>query len=174
MKTSPDCTKLISLLYDEDIIDIFDFEASAGTLSNFTTITGKTFDVGPYGLEFSSDSSKFYVSEGAGEKIYQYNLSYTAATEILNNEIEVGNEIELIKDDDIATFTVVGIFSNETTDAFSNNILVNVDTVNEQGLAANVSGTYVFDDITNYEEFSAMVSSELDDKYSIISTDASQ
>jgi len=91
MKTSPDCTKLISVLYDEDIIDIFDFEASDGTLSNFVSITGKTFDVGPYGLEFSSDSSKFYVSEGAGEKIYQYNLSYTAATEILNNEIEVGN-----------------------------------------------------------------------------------
>lgn len=91
MKTSPDCTKLISVLYDEDIIDIFDFEASAGTLSNFITITGKTFDIGPYGLEFSSDSSKFYVSEGAGEKIYQYNLSYTAATDILENEIEVGN-----------------------------------------------------------------------------------
>ena len=91
MKTSPDCTKLISVLYDEDIIDIFDFEASAGTLSNFISITGKTFDIGPYGLEFSSDSSKFYVSEGAGEKIYQYNLSYTASTDILENEIEVGN-----------------------------------------------------------------------------------
>lgn len=91
MKTSPDCTKLISVLYDEDIIDIFDFEASAGTLSNFVSITGKTFDVGPYGLEFSSDSSKFYISEGAGDKIYQYNLSYTAATDILANEIEVGN-----------------------------------------------------------------------------------
>ena len=91
MKTSPDCTKLISLLYDEDIIDIFDFESSAGTLSNFMTITGKTFDVGPYGLEFSSDSSKFYVSEGAGEKVYQYNLSYTAGTDILDNEIEVVN-----------------------------------------------------------------------------------
>ena len=91
MKTSPDCTKLVSLLYDEGIIDIFDFDSSDGTLSNFTTITGKTFDVGPYGLEFSSDSSKFYVSEGAGEKVYQYNLSYTAGTDILENEIEVAN-----------------------------------------------------------------------------------
>jgi len=93
MKTSPDCTKLISLLYDEDIIDIFDFEASAGTLSNFMTITGKTFDVGPYGLEFSSDSSKFYVSEGASEKIYQFDLSYTTSTDILDNIIEVA-EVE--------------------------------------------------------------------------------
>ena len=91
MKTSPDCTKLISLLYDEDIIDIFDFDASGGTLNNFTSITGKTFDVGPYGLEFSSDSSKFYVSDGAGEKLYQYNLSFTAGTDILDNEIEIAN-----------------------------------------------------------------------------------
>jgi hypothetical protein len=91
MKTSPDCTKLISTLYDEDIVDIFDFDASGGTLSNFTSITGKTFDVGPYGLEFSSDSSKFYISEGAGEKVYQYNLSYSAGTDILDNEIEVVN-----------------------------------------------------------------------------------
>jgi len=91
MKTSPNGEKLISLLYDEDIIDIFDFDDTNGTLSNFLTITGMTFDVGPYGLEFSSDSSKFYVSEGAGEKVYQFDLSYTAGTDIMNNVIEVGN-----------------------------------------------------------------------------------
>jgi hypothetical protein len=91
MKTSPDCSKLISLLYDEDIIDIFDFDATDGTLSNFLTITGMTFDVGPYGLEFSSDSSKFYVSEGAGDKVYQFDLTYTSSTEILDNVIEVAN-----------------------------------------------------------------------------------
>lgn len=91
MKTSPNGEKLISLLYDEDTIDIFDFDSSGGTLSNFLTITGMTFDVGPYGLEFSSDSSKFYVSEGAGEKVYQFDLSYTGGTDIMNNVIEVGN-----------------------------------------------------------------------------------
>ena len=52
-----------------------------------------TFDVGPYGLEFSSDSSKFYVSEGAGEKVYQFDLSYTSATEMTENVIEVANVI---------------------------------------------------------------------------------
>jgi hypothetical protein len=91
MKTSPDCSKLISLLYDEDIIDIFDFDSTGGTLSNFISLTGMTFDVGPYGLEFSSDSSKFYVSEGAGEKVYQFDLSYTSSTEMIDNVIEVGN-----------------------------------------------------------------------------------
>ena len=91
MKTSPDCSKLISLLYDEDIIDIFDFDSTGGTLSNFISLTGMTFDIGPYGLEFSSDSSKFYVSEGAGEKVYQFDLTYTSSTEMIDNVIEVGN-----------------------------------------------------------------------------------
>ena len=91
MKTSPDCSKLISLLYDEDIIDIFDFDSTGGTLSNFISLTGMTFDIGPYGLEFSSDSSKFYVSEGAGEKVYQFDLSYTSSTDMVDNVIEVGN-----------------------------------------------------------------------------------
>ena len=91
MKTSPDCSKLISLIYDEDIIDIFDFDSTGGTLSNFISLTGMTFDVGPYGLEFSSDSSKFYVSEGAGEKVYQFDLSYTSSTDMVDNVIEVGN-----------------------------------------------------------------------------------
>ena len=70
MKTSPDCSKLISLLYDENVIDIFDFSSSGGTLSNHIAITGYSFDVGPYGLEFSSDSNKFYVSDGAGEEYF--------------------------------------------------------------------------------------------------------
>ena len=89
MKTSPDTTKLISVLYDEDIIDIFDFDASGGTISNFATITGATYDVGPYGLEFSTDSSKFYISDGAATKIYQYDLTYTSTTEMIEHVIEL-------------------------------------------------------------------------------------
>ncbi len=89
MKTSPNGKKLISVIYDEDVVDILDFEASAGTLSNLISLTGFSFNVGPYGLEFSSDSSKFYVSEGAGEEIYQFDLSYTSATEMIDNVVKV-------------------------------------------------------------------------------------
>ena len=89
MKTSPNGEKIISLLYDEDIIDVGDFDASTGVVSNILTLTGLTYDVGPYGLEFSSDSSKFYVSEGAGQKIYQFDLSYTTASDIVENVIEL-------------------------------------------------------------------------------------
>tara|TARA_R110002110_G_scaffold217320_3_gene431325 strand:+ start:4630 stop:7575 length:2946 start_codon:yes stop_codon:yes gene_type:complete len=89
MKTSPDNSKLISLLYDEDIIDILDFNDTGGTLSNLITLTGITYDIGPYGLEFSSDSTKFYVSEGAGEKIYQFDLTHTTAEDIKDYMIEL-------------------------------------------------------------------------------------
>lgn len=91
MKTSLDGKKIISLLYDEDIIEIFDFDRTVGTISNLLSITGKTFDIGPYGVEFSSDNSKFYVTEGAGEKIYQYDLSYTSSTEMVDNEITIAS-----------------------------------------------------------------------------------
>jgi len=91
MKTSLNSEKLVSLLYDEDIIEVFDFDATGGTVTNPITLTGITFDVGPYGLEFSSDSSKYYVSDGAGEKVYQFDLTYTSATEMIDNMIEVAS-----------------------------------------------------------------------------------
>ena len=89
MKTSPDGTKLISCLYDENIIDVFDFTASAGTVSNFNTITGVTYTNGPYGLEFSTDSTKFYISDGAADTISQYDLTYTSTTEMIDHMIDL-------------------------------------------------------------------------------------
>ena len=82
--------KLISLLYDENIIQILDFNNTGGTLSNEILISGDTrFGQGPYGLEYSSDSSKFYVSDGAANLIIQYDLSYSSATQMLDNSIIV-------------------------------------------------------------------------------------
>ena len=89
MKTSPNGEKIISALYDEDIIDIGDFNDETGRVSNVMTLSGITYDVGPYGLEFSSDSSKFYISDGAGEKLYQFDLSYSTVEEIRDNMIEL-------------------------------------------------------------------------------------
>ncbi len=91
LKVSPNSSKIINALYDEDIIDIFDFTSSAGTLTNLLTITGFTFDNGPYGVEFSSDSSKFYISDGAMGKIYQFDLSYSSTTDMVDNYITVAN-----------------------------------------------------------------------------------
>ena len=91
LKFSPNSQKLTCAIYDEDIIDIFDFDNSTGTLSNFITITGFTYINGPYGLEFSEDSSKLYATDGASTKVYQFDLSYTSATDMTIHAIEVGD-----------------------------------------------------------------------------------
>ena len=91
LKFSPNSQKLACAIYDEDIIDIFDFDNSTGTLSNFITITGFTYINGPYGLEFSEDSSKLYATDGASTKVYQFDLSYTSATDMTIHAIEVGD-----------------------------------------------------------------------------------
>ena len=93
LKFSPNSQKLACAIYDEDIIDIFDFDASGGTLSNLITITGFTYVNGPYGLEFSEDSSKLYTTDGASTKVYQFDLSYSSATDMTNHAIEVGDVI---------------------------------------------------------------------------------
>ena len=91
LKFSPNSQKLACAIYDEDIIDIFDFDNSTGVLSNFITITGFTYINGPYGLEFSEDSSKLYATDGASTKVYQFDLSYTSATDMTIHAIEVGD-----------------------------------------------------------------------------------
>jgi len=91
LKFSPNSQKLACAIYDEDIIDIFDFDNSTGILSNFITITGFTYINGPYGLEFSEDSTKLYATDGASTKVYQFDLSYTSATDMTIHAIEVGD-----------------------------------------------------------------------------------
>jgi len=91
LKFSPNSQKLACAIYDEDIIDIFDFNTTGGTLSNLITITGFTYVNGPYGLEFSTDSSKLYTTDGASTKVYQFDLSYSSATDMTNHAIEVGD-----------------------------------------------------------------------------------
>jgi hypothetical protein len=89
MKTSIDGSKIASALYDEGTVEILDFNNTGGTISNPITLTGLTFTAGPYGLEFSSDSSKLYVTDGAYGKIYQLDLTYTASTDMIENVKEI-------------------------------------------------------------------------------------
>ena len=45
-----------------DLVFTADFDAITGELSNPTEITSPTFNASPYGLEFSPDASKMYIS----------------------------------------------------------------------------------------------------------------
>ena len=77
MKISPDGTKLARANGTGNSIEIFDFDATSGIVSN--AIKGKGFGLRKmYGVEFSPDSKKLYVnawySSASGGGLYQYDL----------------------------------------------------------------------------------------------------
>lgn len=69
MKFSPNGKKVACAINSTKTVDLFDFDNSTGTLSSPYSIT---LPASPYGIEFSPDNSKLYVS--AGKTIYQYTI----------------------------------------------------------------------------------------------------
>lgn len=85
MKISPDGTKLALALQDTAIVEIFDFNKATGEVSNPITYQAPTFN-GIYGLEFSPDGSKLYVTRPWGALcIFQMDLSAGSPAAILNS-----------------------------------------------------------------------------------------
>ena len=70
MKASPDGTRIALATAQNNTIEIFNFNSNTGSVSSPITIAG-FFEI-PYGIEFSPDASKLYVS--TEHKICQFNL----------------------------------------------------------------------------------------------------
>ena len=81
LKVSSDGTKLACAISENNRVELYDFNASTGEISNLTTFSniysgGNPTYGDPYGIEFSPDASKLYVSERfCNGRIYQYDLS---------------------------------------------------------------------------------------------------
>ncbi|MFD2246548.1 gliding motility-associated C-terminal domain-containing protein [Pontibacter ruber] len=80
MKVSPDGKKLAISLgisgWNSDKIELFDFNSTTGVVSNPLILnTGPS----PYGIEFSPDNSKLYVSIDAGRQLVQFDVTAGAA-----------------------------------------------------------------------------------------------
>ena len=91
MKISPDGTKLARANGTGNSIEIFDFDASTGIVSN--VLKGKGFGLRKmYGVEFSPDSKKLYVnswySSASGGGLYQYDLE---AGDIIGSRVFLSN-----------------------------------------------------------------------------------
>ncbi|WP_191906922.1 T9SS type B sorting domain-containing protein [Adhaeribacter soli] len=72
MKASPDGRKLALAMQDSSLIEIYDFNDSSGVVSNPVRLRKLP---GAYGIEFSRDGSKLYVStQGETQEILQFNL----------------------------------------------------------------------------------------------------
>lgn len=72
MKASPDGRKLALAMQDQDLVEIYDFNDSSGVVSNPVQIKSLTR---AYGIEFSRDGSKLYVStQFADQNVEYFNL----------------------------------------------------------------------------------------------------
>lgn len=73
MKFSPNGKKValaVGVNSSNKFVELFDFDAENGTLSNPLTIDG--YDIAPYGIEFSPDSKRLYVT--SGKSLFQYTI----------------------------------------------------------------------------------------------------
>jgi gliding motility-associated-like protein len=90
MKVSKNSRKL-GLATLARIIELFDFDPATGILSNPVALLMSAPAQG-YGVCFSPDNSKFYVtaSQGPGYEIYQYDISSNTAANIIASKTLVG------------------------------------------------------------------------------------
>lgn len=92
MKASPDGRKIALAICKDSKIEIFDFNNSTGVLSNPISITDKKY-INAYGIEFSQDASRLYVSTSFINftQVYQLNLRAGTRDRIAASAVPIGN-----------------------------------------------------------------------------------
>jgi type IX secretion system substrate protein len=89
MKFSPQGNKLALAVRIAGFFELFDFNTSTGMVSNPVFLQIPQF-LSAYGVEFSPDGSRLYVSTDSFTSLYQYDLSSGNATAIINSLLTVG------------------------------------------------------------------------------------
>ncbi len=95
MKASPDGKHLALIGGNPKMTQIFNFDNLSGVLSNPISLVRPIAYHNPYGLGFSPNGTKLYVSSlgyepsGIHRKIHQYNLESEDSLTIVNSEIEI-------------------------------------------------------------------------------------
>ncbi len=89
MKISPDGKRIALAIRDMNLCQVFDFDTNTGILSNTISLSSPNYAV-IYGVEFSSDNSKLYVTSATNRMIYQFNLLAGNETAINASSIVIG------------------------------------------------------------------------------------
>jgi outer membrane protein OmpA-like peptidoglycan-associated protein len=89
MKSNPDGSNLALALEEVDFVEMFDFDNSAGTVSNPITVKMKDKSY-VYGVEFSPDGSLLYATAAGTGEIYQFNLQAGSTELIQASQVMVG------------------------------------------------------------------------------------
>lgn len=96
LKASPDGTKLVCVNGQTcyHISEMFDFDNNTGIVSNVLNLYTDTVAVGLYGVSFSQDNSKLYISSWiTNDKIYQYDLSSGVPSTIVSSKTIIASHI---------------------------------------------------------------------------------
>jgi len=88
MKISPNGNRLALAIQGGDLVEIFDFDPWTGIVTNPITIT--TIFV-PYGLEFSPDGSRLYISSiaSASSILYQFDLLAGTPSDVIASQTTI-------------------------------------------------------------------------------------
>jgi hypothetical protein len=89
MKASPNGNKLAIVTAQQcnNISELFDFNKTTGVVSNLIKLRTDSVAVGLYGVSFSPDNSKLYITSWINhDRIYQYDLSSGNPTTIVNSK----------------------------------------------------------------------------------------
>jgi len=97
LKVSPDGTKIAMANNTAFSVGIFNFNHASGTVTHLVTDhnfvnPGGNDPGGPYGVEFSPNSSRLYISEWkANRRVYQYDMASNDPTTILDSRVMVAS-----------------------------------------------------------------------------------
>jgi len=86
MHISPNAEKLACAIFYTSIVEVFDFDNVTGHVSNPITIPFDPIS-GTYGVEFSRDCSKIYISSNVD--IFQVDLTAGTPEEIINSKFKI-------------------------------------------------------------------------------------
>ena len=136
MKFSPDAKKIaVALDWSGDFVEVFNFNSTTGVVSDPVKLTIEN----PYGLEFSSDNSKLYVStENGANHLYQFDLSggmenLAASQKIIKSKRGYAGALQLAPDGKI-------YWARAATTSY----LSVIEDPNQSGMACNLKDTAVY------------------------------
>jgi gliding motility-associated-like protein len=88
IKASPDGTKIASADQNLGRFELFNFNNTTGVLSNYISLSPI---YRAFGVEFSPDNSKLYVTERQGSQLWQFDLSSGNTATIQNSKTLISN-----------------------------------------------------------------------------------
>lgn len=86
LKASPDGQHLAAAFRNKNSLELYDFDYASGEVSN--AISFPDTYPGAYGIEFSPDGSKLYLTINSNG-LFQFDLKAGSATDIINSEIQL-------------------------------------------------------------------------------------